>query len=104
MVFIASISFAFVISAQCKCCVQQELLLFSLRYILAGGQTPNGSMVGLALSQAMVLTGMLQYGMKQTAEVINQLTSVERVLQYTKLENEGPFETPKGNSYPALLL
>ncbi|KAH1024384.1 hypothetical protein HUJ05_003874 [Dendroctonus ponderosae] len=67
VVFIACISFAFVISVQY-------------------GQAPNGSMVGLALSQAMVLTGMLQYGMKQTAEVINQLTSVERVLHYGKVE------------------
>lgn len=58
-----------------------------------------GSFVGLALSQAMVLTGMLQHGMRQVAEVINQLTSVERVLQYTKLETEGPFETPKGKIY-----
>lgn len=54
-----------------------------------------GSFVGLAISQSLVLTGMLQFGMRQTAEVINQLTSVERVLQYSTLENEGPFDTPK---------
>lgn len=53
-------------------------------------------MVGLALSQAMVLTGMLQHGVRQTAEVYNQLTSVERVLEYTTLETEGTFDTPKG--------
>ncbi|CAH1117973.1 unnamed protein product [Phaedon cochleariae] len=38
--------------------------------------------------------GMLQHGMRQTSEVINQLTSVERIMQYTELETEGPFETP----------
>ncbi|XP_072393714.1 ATP-binding cassette sub-family C member 4-like isoform X5 [Diabrotica undecimpunctata] len=54
----------------------------------------NGSLVGLAISQSMTLTGMLQYGMKQTAEVINQLTAVERVLQYTHINTEGPFESP----------
>ncbi|CAH0557997.1 unnamed protein product [Brassicogethes aeneus] len=53
----------------------------------------NGSLVGLAISQSMILTGMLQNGMRQTAEVINQLISVERVLHYTKIEQEGPFET-----------
>ncbi|XP_057653043.1 ATP-binding cassette sub-family C member 4-like [Diorhabda carinulata] len=55
----------------------------------------NGSLVGLAISQCLILTGMLQFGTRQSAEVINQLTSVERVLQYTKIDNEGPFETPK---------
>ncbi|CAG9858692.1 unnamed protein product [Phyllotreta striolata] len=54
----------------------------------------DGSMVGLAISQSMILTGMLQHGMRQTAEVVNQLTSVERVLQYTSIDQEGPFETP----------
>ncbi|CAG9833840.1 unnamed protein product [Diabrotica balteata] len=57
----------------------------------------NGSLVGLAVSQCSVLTGMLQFGMRQTAEVINQLTSVERVMQYTKLDIEGPFDTPEEN-------
>lgn len=36
---------------------------------------------------------MLQYGMRQTAEVTSQMTSVERILQYTKLEKEGPFKS-----------
>lgn len=44
---------------------------------------------------------MLQYGMRQTAEVINQLTSVERILHYTKLDNEGPFRTPSNKLPPA---
>ncbi|XP_023310959.1 multidrug resistance-associated protein 4 [Anoplophora glabripennis] len=61
----------------------------------------SGSLVGLAVSQSLVLTGMLQHGMRQTAEVINQLTSVERVLQYTTIDTEGPFETPPGKM-PAL--
>lgn len=61
-------------------------------------------MVGLAISQALGLTGMVQYGMTQIAEVINQMTSVERVLQYTKIDQEGPFDTPKSiKSYDALL-
>ncbi|XP_057653036.1 ATP-binding cassette sub-family C member 4-like [Diorhabda carinulata] len=57
--------------------------------------TVDGSIAGLAISQCMVLTGVLQFGTKQLAEVINNLTSVDRVLQYTKIDNEGPFETPR---------
>ncbi|KAJ8931068.1 hypothetical protein NQ314_016097, partial [Rhamnusium bicolor] len=49
--------------------------------------------VGLVISQAMVLTGMLQIGPRQTAEVAGNMISVERVLQYCKLEKEGPFES-----------
>lgn len=50
--------------------------------------------MGLALSQGMILTGMVQYGIKQSVELVCQMTSVERMLQYTKIENEGPFDTP----------
>lgn len=31
---------------------------------------------------------MLQHGIRQTAEVVNQLTSVDRVMQYTRLDSE----------------
>ncbi|KAI2474194.1 ATP binding cassette (ABC) transporter subfamily C member [Diabrotica virgifera virgifera] len=55
----------------------------------------DGSLVGLAVSQGSVLIGLSQYGVRQLADFINQLTSVERTLQYTKIETEGPFETPK---------
>lgn len=42
--------------------------------------------VGLAISQALILTGMVQYGVRQTTESIQQMTSVERVIQYTDLD------------------
>ena len=49
--------------------------------------------VGLALTQILTITGMLQFAMKQCAEIVAQMTSVERMFQYTKLKQEGPFET-----------
>ncbi|XP_014472274.1 PREDICTED: multidrug resistance-associated protein 4-like isoform X2 [Dinoponera quadriceps] len=49
--------------------------------------------VGLAISQVLILCGMLQYGLRQMAEMITQMTSVERILQFTELEKEGPFES-----------
>lgn len=36
---------------------------------------------------------MIQYGVRQATEFMSQMTSVERVLQYTKLDKEGPFES-----------
>ncbi|KAJ6635336.1 ATP-binding cassette sub-family C member 4 [Pseudolycoriella hygida] len=44
--------------------------------------------VGLAISQALILTGMVQYGVRQSAESAQLMTSVERILQYTDLEQE----------------
>lgn len=44
--------------------------------------------VGLAISSSLILGGMLQIGVRQSAEAASNMTSVERVLQYTKLDNE----------------
>ncbi|XP_025836971.1 probable multidrug resistance-associated protein lethal(2)03659 [Agrilus planipennis] len=60
--------------------------------IFETGSTLAGN-VGLVISQSLILTGMLQHGVKQTAETASQMTSVERILQYYHLEKEGPFES-----------
>ncbi|XP_011312621.1 multidrug resistance-associated protein 4 [Fopius arisanus] len=57
--------------------------------------------VGLAISQTLILCGMLQHGMRQTAETVAQMTSVERVLQFTQLDKEGPFESETNYKPPA---
>ncbi|CAH1985088.1 unnamed protein product [Acanthoscelides obtectus] len=84
-VFIACIAFSFIV-------VQSVL-----------GNT-DGSMVGLALQQAFILTGMLQHGLRQACDVISHLTSVERVLQYTAVEPEEHLDEPKdvpSDSWPS---
>ncbi|XP_057709528.1 ATP-binding cassette sub-family C member 4-like isoform X3 [Corythoichthys intestinalis] len=49
--------------------------------------------VGLALSYAVTLTGMFQWGVRQSAEIENMMTSVERVVEYAELKSEAPWET-----------
>ncbi|XP_029941779.1 ATP-binding cassette sub-family C member 4 [Salarias fasciatus] len=62
--------------------------------LLLRDQLDAGS-VGLALSYSVTLMGMFQWGVRQSAEVENMMTSVERVVEYTQLESEAPWETDK---------
>uniref|UniRef100_A0A8C7JKA7 Multidrug resistance-associated protein 4 n=1 Tax=Oncorhynchus kisutch TaxID=8019 RepID=A0A8C7JKA7_ONCKI len=51
--------------------------------------------VGLVLSYAVTLLGNFQWTIRQSAEMENMMTSVERVVEYTELESEAPWETQK---------
>ncbi|KAF7669999.1 hypothetical protein LDENG_00090130 [Lucifuga dentata] len=62
--------------------------------LLLRDQLAAGS-VGLALSYSVTLMGMFQWGVRQSAELENMMTSVERVVEYTELETEAPWETSK---------
>ncbi|KAG5887763.1 hypothetical protein JTB14_016114 [Gonioctena quinquepunctata] len=69
------------------------LVCVTVQFLIFKDENTLSSSVGLVISQTMVLMGMLQLGPRATADVANHMTCVERVLQYTKLEKEGPFET-----------
>ncbi|KMQ86379.1 multidrug resistance-associated protein 4-like protein [Lasius niger] len=64
-------------------CLCYSFILISETDSISGGD------VGLAISQSLILTGGLQYGLKQIAETFSLMTAVERILQYTNL----PIET-----------
>ncbi|KAI3365805.1 hypothetical protein L3Q82_000804 [Scortum barcoo] len=51
--------------------------------------------VGLVLTYALTLVGNFQWTMRQSAEVENMMTSVERVVEYVELESEAPWQTEK---------
>ncbi|PFX19388.1 Multidrug resistance-associated protein 4 [Stylophora pistillata] len=57
------------------------------------GITLSAGVVGLTLSYAIKISGVFQQCVKQSAEVENLMTSVERILEYCNLEPEAPRET-----------
>lgn len=48
----------------------------------------TGGNVGLALTQILSLISLSQWGVRQTAELENNMTSVERIMEYVHLEPE----------------
>lgn len=60
----------------------------------------SGGNVGLAITQILSLISLSQWGVRQTAELENNMTSVERIMEYVNLdaEDENPIE--KQNEVP----
>ncbi|KAK1124888.1 hypothetical protein K0M31_006238 [Melipona bicolor] len=83
MYVVASTAFGF--SLDIFCFVFTSLVTFS--FVLLE-QSFSGGEVGLAITQVMAMTGMIQWGMRQNAEVANQMMAVERVLEYTQIVPE----------------
>lgn len=51
----------------------------------------------MVLTQAISLTGALQWGIRQLAELDNQMTSVERVVEYTNVPQEAALQSSLGS-------
>lgn len=62
-----------------------EFFKFNILNCLRCLDTFSGN-VGLAISQALILTGMVQYGVRQAADTMQQMTCVERIMEYTNLK------------------
>ncbi|XP_015109425.1 probable multidrug resistance-associated protein lethal(2)03659 isoform X2 [Diachasma alloeum] len=90
--FIAS-SRAFGFWLDIFCLVYIALVTLSFLILPDSADNTEGGNVGLAITQSIGLTGMFQWGMRQSAELENQMTSVERVLEYTNLESEPALES-----------
>lgn len=61
----------------------------TLSFFIFGGEGGN---VGLAITQALAMTGMVQWGMRQSAELENTMTAVERVVEYETVDPEDDLE------------
>jgi ATP-binding cassette subfamily C (CFTR/MRP) protein 4 len=70
------------------------IALVTLSFLFMGTETFGGN-VGLGITQSITLTGMLQWGMRQWSELENQMTSVERVVEYTEVTPEPDDETKR---------
>jgi hypothetical protein len=55
-----------------------------------------GGTLGLAISSILSLSGTLQWGMRQSAETENLMTSVERAIEYSHLESEAELDSKPG--------
>ncbi|XP_005190478.1 probable multidrug resistance-associated protein lethal(2)03659 [Musca domestica] len=80
------------------CCCVLYLAIITLSFLLFSPE--NGGDVGLAITQAMGLTGMVQWGMRQSAEMENTMTSVERVVEYESIKPEGELESEPNKKPP----
>ncbi|KAK6195727.1 hypothetical protein SNE40_001092 [Patella caerulea] len=67
---------------------------------VVSSQGLDAGLVGLSITYAMALMGMFQWGVRQSAEVENQMISVERVLEYTRLPTEADLESKPDNKPP----
>jgi ATP-binding cassette subfamily C (CFTR/MRP) protein 4 len=68
-----------------NCIIYIGLVIFSLLFMET--ETYGGN-AGLAITQSISLTGMLQRGIRQWSELENQMTSVERIVEYTEVTSE----------------
>ncbi|XP_072399320.1 probable multidrug resistance-associated protein lethal(2)03659 [Diabrotica undecimpunctata] len=79
------------------CIVFIAVAVFSL---LLFRDTIHGGDLGLVITQYLGLMGSLQWGMRQWTELENNMTSVERILEYTRLETEPERKEPKNIPQP----
>ncbi|XP_034950064.1 probable multidrug resistance-associated protein lethal(2)03659 [Chelonus insularis] len=91
-IFIAS-SRAFGLWLDIFCLIYITLVTLSFLIFFDDKNEIQSGDVGLAITQSIGLTGMFQWGMRQSAEVENQMTSVERVLEYTTIKGEAALQS-----------
>ncbi|KAJ8918452.1 hypothetical protein NQ315_008149 [Exocentrus adspersus] len=90
-------AFGFVIDMICSLFIASIVI----KFMLFDEGTKAGD-VGLAISQAMMLTGLLQWTIRQMSELENNMTSVERVLEYADVKTEDKTVGQTIENWPSL--
>eukprot|EP00102_Acyrthosiphon_pisum_P018651 XP_016655861.1 PREDICTED: probable multidrug resistance-associated protein lethal(2)03659 isoform X2 [Acyrthosiphon pisum] len=75
------------------------LCILTFSFLLVNNDIFGGD-VGLVLTQLISMTGSLQWGIRRLAELDNQMSSVERVLEYTNVPQEAPLESSPDKKPP----
>lgn len=63
------------------------IVVVTYSFLVLGTEIYAGN-VGLAITQVISLTGMVQWGMRQWSDFDNHMTAVERIVEYTNLAPE----------------
>ncbi|XP_060518772.1 probable multidrug resistance-associated protein lethal(2)03659 isoform X2 [Cylas formicarius] len=92
MFLVANRSFGFYLDVFCVVFI--GLVTFS--FLVMNTENLSGD-VGLAITQSVMLTGMLQWGMKQWSELEVSMTCVERIKQYSEITTE----KDEGSQHPS---
>ena len=74
------------------------LMFAALLAVLSRGAINPGN-VGLSLSYALNVTGVLNMLVRQSSEVETNMVAVERIREYQEILQEAPFEVPRLPSY-----
>ncbi|KAL5284865.1 ABCC4.2 family protein [Megaselia abdita] len=91
-----STSSAFGFWLDCFCVAYLAIITLSFFFM----PNENGGNVGLVITQAIGLTGMVQWGIRQSAELENTMTSVERITEYDTIDPEGDLDSTPDKKPP----
>ncbi|KAK5646964.1 hypothetical protein RI129_005428 [Pyrocoelia pectoralis] len=75
------------------------ICIVTFSFLVIDDSLPGGN-VGLAITQSLGLVGTFQWTIRQSAETENQMTAVERVLEYNKIEHEKTLEKQPPKDWP----
>ncbi|KAF5286380.1 hypothetical protein FQR65_LT12631 [Abscondita terminalis] len=77
------------------CVIYTAIVTLSFLFI----ETYAGN-VGLAITQCLIALTSFQWGVRQTAELENNMTSVERILEYNSIEHEVQSKNKSPKNWP----
>ncbi|KAK4880166.1 hypothetical protein RN001_008312 [Aquatica leii] len=75
------------------------IAIVTFSFLIIGNETYGGN-VGLAITQCLGALMSLQWGIRQTAEMENNMTSVERILEYNSIEHEVQSKNKAPKNWP----